>query len=168
MKPKYDSNYEPDNLAAHRQDETTRMEHEESETMHDAGESALAPEQIANAALREGCGESSMEQSKIPIPLPGFSIAQTEFFYALQKRCAKHSLALTVAPDGGMYTGEIDGSHDGNSHSWGSIHDPRFVFKLIPTMYDATLGLEEVISLMFKLFPRSTELGFLFRSKGDK
>ena len=166
MKPEYGSHYEPAKLAAHRQDEIARMEHGEIETMNDAGESALAPEQIANAALRERCGESSMEQ--IPIPLPGLSIAQTEFFCALRERCAKHGIPLTVAPDGGMYTGEIDGSHDGNSHSWGSIHDPRFVFKLIPTMYDATLSRKEVISLMFKLFPRSTELGFLFRAKGDE
>ena len=102
------------------------------------------------------------------IPLPGLSIAQTEFFYALQKRYAKHSLALTVTPDGEMSACEIGGSHDGESHPSGSIHDPRNVFKLIPTMYDATLGRKEVISLMFKLFPRSTELGFLLQSKGDK
>ena len=99
--------------------------------------------------------------------IPGLSVAQTEFFQSLQERFAKHKLALTVAPDGGMVTCEIGGSNDGKSHPWGSIHDERKVFQLINTMYDATLSREEVISLMFKLFPRSTELGFLFLPKGD-
>ena len=147
MKPEYGSHYEPANVTAHHQDEEiVRMEHEE--TMHDARE--FAPE--------------TLEQ----IPLPGLSVAQTEFFYALQECFAKHSLALTVAPDGEMSACEVGGSHDGKSHPWGNIHDPHRVFRLIPTMYDATLGRKEVISLMFKLFPRSTELGFLFQSKGGK
>jgi hypothetical protein len=166
LKPEYGSHYEPARPAAHQQDEKeiVRMQHQEIQPMHDAGEFAPeTPQQIANATLPEGCGE----QSKVPIPLPGLSLAQTEFFYALQKRYAKHSLALTIEPDGEMFACEIGGSHDGESYPWGNIHDPRHVLKLIPTMYDATLSREEVISLMFKLFPRSTELSFLFRSGGD-
>jgi hypothetical protein len=114
-----------------------------------------------------GAGECAPETPE-QIPLPGLSIAQTEFFYALQKRYAKHSLALTVTPDGEMFACEIGGSCDGKSHPSGSIHDPRRVCKLITTMYDATLTGEEVNNLMFKLFPRSTELSFLFRSEGGK
>ncbi len=149
MKPEYGSHGEPTNLAAYRQhEEIARMQHADIETMHGAGE----------------CAPETPEQ----IPLPGLSIAQTEFFYALQKRYAKHSLALTVTADGEMFACEIGGSCDGKSHPSGSIHDPRNVFNLIPTMYDATLSRKEVISLMFRLFPRSTELGFLLRSKGDE
>jgi hypothetical protein len=138
MKPKHGSHGEP--AAAHQQDENeiVRMEPEEIQPAQDAG------------------------------PLPGLSVAQTEFFYAVQKRYAKHGLALTIDPDGEMCAFEIGGSHDGEAHASGSIHDPRNVFNLIPTMYDATLNREEVTSLMFKLFPGSMEVSFLLESGGGK
>jgi hypothetical protein len=139
MKPEYDSHREPAKPAAHRQDEKeiVSMQPEEVQPVHDAG------------------------------PLPGLTVAQAEFFGAIQERFWRHGMALTVTPDGEMFAREIGGSRDGKSHLSGSIHDPRSVFSLINTMYDATLSREDVISLMFKLFPRSTGLGFLFPPKGD-
>jgi hypothetical protein len=69
-------------------------------------------------------------------PLPGLSDAQTEFFYRLRDRAAKHELVLTVTRDGKMLARETNGQ----SHSWGSIHDEVCVAKLITVMIDATLG----------------------------
>jgi hypothetical protein len=102
------------------------------------------------------------EESEIPSQLPGLSIAQTTFFYRLRERAAKYEIPLTITPDGEI----VEHGRDGRGNSWGNIHDEVRVARLIGTMIDASLTGEEVIRMMFELFPGSTKLGFLFE-RGD-
>ncbi len=98
------------------------------------------------------------------IPLPGLSVAQTELFYRLRESAAKYKTIVPIAP-GGEISVQRDG--DRQSHSWGNIHDEDCVGGLITTLIiDGTFTRKEVNSLMFKLFPGSKKLGFLFESKG--
>lgn len=164
MKPEYGSHGDRAKRAAdpaNRDEGIAHMRHKEIQARQEAP--AETPEQIASAKPFEGCAKSNTEPEQVPTRLPGLSAAQTEFFYRLKERAAKHQLVLTVTPDGEMSAQE----RSGQSHSWGNIHDEVRVSKLITTMIDATLSYKEVTRLMFKLFPGSTKLGFLFESRGD-
>jgi hypothetical protein len=192
MEPEYDLHGEPANLAAQREDEEiARMEPEEIQTMHEAGECAPeTPEQTGVPHFPSRFIPN--ERGECPV-CHGWKVGLRHTYSTHSESCHQEFLAAVLSgqilPPGfsaaqveffrvlqerfarhrGVLTltpeGDlVDCASGGKGNHNGNIHDPRSVWKVIPIWYDSTLTHDETIELMCKLFPgkKIGELSFLW------